>query len=165
VEGSEYLYTIAEVSVAFVGFAAIVISVRHRSGGLSEAERWHVTLLIERGLAALAFSLLPMLLHHFGVPVRSVLSLSSGLLAGYLCIALARNLLLARTETLAAKLSLSPSGVAFRQVILGLMVPIQALAAAGALPFDPLGWYLLGASWLLVLSGIVFATILSTRAA
>jgi hypothetical protein len=49
--------------------------------------------------------------------------------------------------------------------MVGLMVPVQALAALGVLPFDPLGWYLLGASWLLVLSGILFATVLTARAA
>jgi hypothetical protein len=47
--------------------------------------------------------------------------------------------------------------------MVGLMIPIQALAALGVLPFDPLGWYLLGASWLLVFSGILFATVLTER--
>jgi hypothetical protein len=161
-EGSEYLYTVAEVSVAFVGFAAIVIAVRPRSGDLSEAERQHVTWLVERGLAALTFSLLPMLLHYFGAQPRSVLPLSSALLAGYLLIALARVLLAVRAGTL-AKSSLSASGIALRVSMVGLMIPIQALAALGVLPLDPLGWYLLGASWLLVLSGILFATVLTAR--
>ena len=160
-DGSEYLYTVAEVSVAFVGFAAIVIAVR---GDLSEGERQHVTWLVERGLAALAFSLLPMLFHFFGAPPRRVLSLSSALLAGYLLSILARNLLIVRAGTL-AKSSLSASGIALRLAMVGLMVPIQALAALGVLPFDPLGWYLFGASWLLVLSGILFATVLTARAA
>jgi len=159
--GSEYLYTIAEVSVAFVGFAAIVIAVR---GDLSEGERQHVTWLVERGLAALTFSLLPMLLYYFGAQSRSVLPLSSALLAGYLLSILARNLLIVRAGTL-AKSSLSASGIALRLAMVGLMVPIQALAALGVLPFDPLGWYLFGASWLLVLSGILFATVLTARAA
>jgi hypothetical protein len=162
-EGSEYLYTVAEVSVAFVGFAAIVIAVRPRSGDLSEFERQHVTWLVERGLAALAFSLLPMLVHYFGAQSRSVLPLSSALLAGYLLSILARNFLIFRAGTL-AKSPLSASGFASRLAMVGLMIPIQALAALGALPFDPLGWYLFGASWLLVLSGILFATVLTGRA-
>jgi hypothetical protein len=163
-EGSEYLYTVAEVSVAFVGFAAIVIAVRTRPGDLSEAERQHVTWLVERGLAALAFSLLPMLLHYFGAQPHSVLPLSSALLAGYLLSILARNLLIVRMGSLARSL-LSASGIALRLALVGLMIPVQALAALGVLPFDPLGWYLLGASWLLVLSGILFATVLTARAA
>ena len=70
--------------------------------------------------------------------------------------------LIFRAGTL-SKSSLSASGAASRLAMVGLMIPIQALAALGVLPFDPLGWYLLGASWLLVFSGILFATVLTER--
>ena len=82
-EGSEYLYTVAEVSVAFVGFAAIVIAVRLRSKELDEFERILVAWLVERALAALGFALLPNLLHYFGVPLETALPIGSGLLAAY----------------------------------------------------------------------------------
>ena len=61
-ESSEYLYTVAEVAVALVGFAGIVIALRHRESGLSGLDRSFVTDMVQRGLAALFFALLPLLL-------------------------------------------------------------------------------------------------------
>ncbi len=52
-EGSEYMYTTAEIGVALAGFAALVISFRQRQdSSLTDADRLVVASLVERGLMA-----------------------------------------------------------------------------------------------------------------
>jgi len=162
-DGSEYLYTLAEVSVAFVGFASIVVAIRQLSGDLIDLDRLLIVWLIERSFAALAFALLPPLLHHFGAPSQRILPISSGLLAAYLLVTIVRVTLLSRRH--GSAFSLSGTGLAFRGIVLFTMFPIQTAAALGLLPFAALGWYLLGVSWLLLAAGTLFSTILTSRAA
>ncbi len=159
-EGSEYLYTVAEVAVAFVGFAAIAIAIRLRSENLDDFGRLSIEWLVERGLASLAFAFLPMLLYYFDVSSEKVLPLCSGLLAIYLLTVFVRMF-----NGRQAYAVLSDRGSVAPLVLVGAMVPVQALAALGVLPFGALGWYLLGVSWLLVISALVFATIITLRAA
>lgn len=158
-EGSEYLYTVAEVSVAFVGFASIVLAVRHRSGTLVGLDRILISWLIERGLAVLAFALLPLLLHHFEIPTHRTLRISSGLLATYFLITSVRVSRVARHHR--SHFLFGRLGGVLRLLIVVAMIPVQAAAALGFLPFAALGWYLLGVSWLLLAAGILFSTILT----
>ena len=160
-EGSEYLYTVAEVSVAFVGFAAIVIAVRLRSKELDEFEHILVAWLVERSLAALGFALLPNLLHFFGVPLDRSLPFGSGLLAMYFLAVFVRMLRHYRDRNI--PVIVSRRGLLIRLVIVGVFLSSQMLAALELLPFGPLGWYLLGVSGLLVIAGGIFATILTSR--
>ena len=88
-DGSEYLNTIAEVSVAFVGFAAIALAIRHRSQEIA-GFREMVAVMVERGLAALGFALLPALLYYFGMPAETSLPLCSAILAVYLLTTIVR---------------------------------------------------------------------------
>ena len=47
-EGSEYMYSAAEVGVALAGFAALVIAIRQRAGSpLSDTDRVLVASLVE----------------------------------------------------------------------------------------------------------------------
>jgi len=160
-EGSEYLYTIAEVSVAFVGFAAIAIAIRHRSHSLGNFERLLVAWLVERGLAALAFALLPILLYYITGSSQKILQYGSGLLAVYLLTVFIRVYPVFRNRQ--TTVPIGPAGRFLRVAMVGVMIPVQALAGLGVLPFNALGWYLLGVTWLLVMSGATFATILTTR--
>lgn len=67
--GSAYLYTLATLSMTFVGFCAIVIVLRQTIG--KELSGWHVVLMrlyIETGFWAAAFSMLPALLALSGLP-------------------------------------------------------------------------------------------------
>lgn len=159
--GSEYLYTVAEVSVAFVGFAAIVIAVRLRSKELDRFESVLVAWLVERALAALGFALLPNLLHFFDMPVERSLPIGSGLLAIYFMSVFVRILQHYRDPDIPK--IVSGRGLQARMVFVGVLFTIQMLAALGLLPFGPLGWYLLGVSGLLVIAGGIFATILTSR--
>ena len=160
-EGSEYLYTIAEVSVAFVGFAAIAIAIRHRSHSLGNFERLLVAWLVERGLAALAFALLPILLYYITGSSQKILQYGSGLLTVYLLAVFIRIYPVFRNRQ--TTVPIGPAGRFLRVAMVGVMIPVQALAGLGVLPFNALGWYLLGVTWLLVMSGATFATILTTR--
>ena len=67
-ENEDLLLTIAEVAVAFAGFASIVSVLGRRSSDTPE----HINALRMRGmilssLLAVAFSLLPFLLHGYGL--------------------------------------------------------------------------------------------------
>ena len=66
--GTDYLLRLAALSLSFVGFSAIVVTVRRALGGeLSEGHIRLVRLYIETGLAATALSLVPTLLTFLGV--------------------------------------------------------------------------------------------------
>jgi hypothetical protein len=78
-EESDYLYTLAEIAISFVGFAAIVIAIRSRSGPSGEADSFLIKRIIDRCLAAIAFSLLPMLLHFLGATPERMFPHLSGL--------------------------------------------------------------------------------------
>ena len=67
--GVDYLHKLAALSLSFVGFSAIVVTVRRALGGeLAEGHVRLVRLFLETGLAVTALSLLPTLLTFLGVP-------------------------------------------------------------------------------------------------
>src|SRR5215470_12459262 len=80
--GAPYLYTLATLSMTFVGFCAIVIVLRQTIG--KEMSGWHVVLTrlyIETGFWAAAFSMLPPLLALCGLPHATVWRVCSVLIA------------------------------------------------------------------------------------
>jgi hypothetical protein len=80
--GSTYLYTLATLSMTFVGFCAIVIVLRQTAG--KELSGWHIVLTrlyIESGFWAAAFCMLPSLLALFGLSQPLVWRASSGIIA------------------------------------------------------------------------------------
>ena len=80
--GSAYMYTLASLSMTFVGFSAIVIVLRQTAG--RELSGWHLVLTrlyVESGFWAAAFCMLPSLLALYGMSQPSVLRASSGVIA------------------------------------------------------------------------------------
>jgi hypothetical protein len=80
--GTAYLFTLATLSMTFVGFCAIVIVLRQTIG--KEVSGWHVVLMrlyIETGFWAAAFSMLPPLLALCGLPHTAVWRTSSIVIA------------------------------------------------------------------------------------
>jgi hypothetical protein len=76
--GSAYLYTLATLSMTFVGFCAIVIVLRQTAG--KELSGWHVVLtrlFVESGFWAAAFCMLAPLLMLCGLSPPSVWRASS----------------------------------------------------------------------------------------
>jgi hypothetical protein len=76
------MYTLATLSMTFVGFAAIVIVLRQTVG--KELSGWHIMLTrlyVEAGFAAAAFCMLPSLLALYGMSQPVVLRASSAMIA------------------------------------------------------------------------------------
>ena len=98
-EAQSTLEVVAEISIAFMGFAGIVGAL---GGRRLTPERPHVWVpfwvIIEVGLGTLLVALLPMLLHHLGLPDRLVWASSSAFVAILvICHALFMGLRLAET--------------------------------------------------------------------
>lgn len=75
---SEYLSRLASLSLSFVGFSAIVVTLRGALGGqLADRHLRLVRLYIEGGLLVTALALLPALLNLLRVPDRVIWPLSS----------------------------------------------------------------------------------------
>jgi hypothetical protein len=69
IDGPGYLLQLAALSLAFVGFSSIIVTLRSALGGvLSEGHLRLVRLYIETGLAITLLSLVPTLLTLLGVP-------------------------------------------------------------------------------------------------
>ena len=75
---SDYLFRLAALSLSFVGFSAIVVSLRGALGGeLSDRHLRLVCLYIEGGLLVTALALIPTLLNLLHVPDTIIWPLSS----------------------------------------------------------------------------------------
>lgn len=76
--GIDYLLRLAGLSLSFVGFSAIVVTVRRAMGGeLSEGHLRLVRLYIEIGLAVTALSILPVLLNFLGLSETAIWQVAS----------------------------------------------------------------------------------------
>lgn len=79
---SDYLLRLATLSVSFVGFSAVVVTLRGALGGeLSERHLRLVRLYIEGGFVVAALALVPTLLHLLRVPDTVTWPLSSAVAA------------------------------------------------------------------------------------
>ena len=75
---SDYLFRLATLSLSFVGFSAVVVSLRGALGEkLSDRHIRLVRLYIEGGLLVTALALLPTLLNLIHIPDRIIWPLSS----------------------------------------------------------------------------------------
>ena len=156
-DGSEYMYTAAEVGVALAGFAALVISFRQREGSaLSDLDRLVTANLVERGLMAALFSFLPILLFGLGLSPRWVWFFSSGAFATYGAFAVIRSI---RSRKLSGGL-VAPMGF-YILVTVGLLnVALQVCHALELGLRQSAWWYLVAVTWLLISAGYRFFFIL-----
>jgi len=82
---SDYLLRLATLSLSFVGFSAVVVTLRGALGGeLSDRHLRLVRLYIEGGLLVTALALLPTLLHLLHIPDAVTWPLSSAFAASIL---------------------------------------------------------------------------------
>jgi hypothetical protein len=73
IDGPDYLLKLAALSLSFVGFSSIIVTLRSAlRGELSEGHLRLVRLYIETGLAVTLLSLVPTLLALLGMPVRAM---------------------------------------------------------------------------------------------
>ena len=148
--GSEYLYTSAEVAAALAGFATLAIVLRPSGNeALSPFHRSLVASLIERGLVCVFLAFLPALLGHFSLSARLNLNIASGLLAAYIFIIVVRTVRAGRMNPEARTKILSYwLYIALLVLSFGIGV-LQILHILGVLGEPNIAWYLLGLTWIL----------------
>jgi hypothetical protein len=141
--GSTYLYALAFVAAAFVGFSSVVVVIRRTIG--VTLSRFQVLLArtdIELGFVVVGLSLLPMLISLFNLPHSLVLRGSSGIAALVLGFWLAIFVYRYRKATL-AKLSI------FALVDCGDRCDSSAGNASGYTEEPQVGLYALALSYVL----------------
>lgn len=80
--GSAYLYTLATVSITFVGFSALLLIFRQARGeAMTPYESYFVLSFIQPGFIVTAGSLLPSMLALYGLPAVMVWRVSSLIVA------------------------------------------------------------------------------------
>lgn len=81
---SDALFLIAELAVAFAGFASLVAIIGRRRGRDDPiVDAYRIKSMLECALGVAAFSLVPILLHESGVSHQSSFRLSAGLFAAF----------------------------------------------------------------------------------
>jgi len=153
------LLTIAEIGLVFAGFTSLIAVVRGPGRGQWRPIEWiAMWLMVGWSLASLFFSLLPVLLFHYGVSPAVLWAISSGALGlfilGFVSVMLRR---LRRTH---AKPMLPRAGRVF-QFLVPLVIAVQLLAALDLLvPRGP-ATYLFGVIALLAFAVFPFIAFLS----
>ena len=153
------LLTIAEIALVFAGFTSLIAVVRGPGRGQWRPIEWiAMWLMVGWSLAALFFSLLPVLLFHYGVSPAVLWATSSGALGlfilGFVSVMLRR---LRKTQ---AEVMLPRASRVFR-VLVPLVFMAQLLAAVDFLvPRGP-ATYLLGVVALLAFAVFPFVAFLS----
>jgi len=80
--GSSYLYTLAMVSITFVGFSALLVVMRQaKGGGLTNYDTYFTLSFIQIGFIVTASGLVPPVIASFDWPPSAVWRVSSALVA------------------------------------------------------------------------------------
>jgi len=150
---SDYLLRLATLSLSFVGFSAVVVTLRGALGGeLSDRHLRLVRLYIEGGFVVTALALVPTLLHLLHVPDTFTWPLSSAVAAGIFTFVLVVQFRRRRTI----------EGAQFPSWVIIIYV-VSILAVAGlwlnvvGYPFLPsAGPYAVVLTWALCVFGFIF---------
>lgn len=150
---SEYLSRLASLSLSFVGFSAVVVTLRGALGGeLSARHLRLVRLYIEGGLLVTALALVPTLLNLLHIPDGFIWPLSSGVAASIFTL-----LLLVQFKR---RRAIEPGRFPVWVVIVYV---ISSLAVAGlwfnvvGVPFRAnAGPYAIALTWALFIFGFIF---------
>jgi hypothetical protein len=149
---SDYLLRLATLSLSFVGFSAVVVTLRGALGGeLSDRHLRLVRLYIEGGFLVTALALVPTLLNLLHIPATVTWPLSSA--AAALIFTFVMLIQFRRRRTVEGKF---PSWV---KIIYGISI----VAVAGlwlnvvGIPFPPsVGPYAVVLTWALCIFGFIF---------
>jgi hypothetical protein len=153
----DLLLTLAEVAVTLVGFSALVsLFQTTRDGALDDAERFVIRLLIETGLQAAFFSVLPHTLVAFGLSEATVWRPASGVFA------LAGTCIITLNWRRARALDLGRRPVDLAIIVAGLAVlVVLALNCLGIGFSGTAGPYVLAVLWSLAVAAFFFLTIVA----
>ena len=153
-ESHDVLLTMAELAVAFIGFAGLVVVFQRRQGeAWDQNDVLRFWLMIVAGLLALVFSLLPLLFIAAGRSAESTWAICSGAMAVFLAINAATLVLgaLGRIPGFSRLLS---------ALVLLLALPsllVVVLNVCDVVFHRGLTGYLVGLFYLICLSGAFFA--------
>ncbi len=160
-EHGEILFTIAEVAVAFAGFASIVgILGRRSTSSPDDLVALRMRIMLLHSLTVVAFSFVPHLIHTYGIEGEVVWRASSGfwlIVSGFVGVSIAvrvRALISAsdyrdRTGIVALGVFIADTGLSLANV-LGLTEQIAAAV------------YLTALALRLFLSGLAFSSVISS---
>lgn len=150
---SDYLLRLAALSLSFVGFSAIVVTLRGALGGeLSDRHVRLVRLYIEGGLLVTALALLPTLLNLLHVPAWITWPLSSAIAASIFTFVLVIQFRRRRT----VEPGPFPVWVVIVYVISILMVAGLWLNVIGVPVSARMGPYAVVLTWALCVFGFIF---------
>jgi hypothetical protein len=152
---SDVLLTLAEVSVAFAGFAGVVAVFGRRDPSTwSYANRNRFRLLIEMSLCAVFFCILPFCLSALHLPAQMVWRLASAFVATYLLVAVLVYMIGLRAVASSdrAEISRSVTALFFALDILAIAVNLYNVATLGEV-----GPFLLALLILVTKTGFLFA--------
>ena len=149
---SDYLLRLAALSLSFVGFSAIVVSLRGALGNKpSERHLRLVRFYIEGGLVVTGLGLLPALLNLLGVPEMTLWRVASAAAA-----AIFAYVLLTQFQRRRAVEGHFPQWVVTNNLISIFLVLCLCLNVAG-FPFQPgVGPYAVALTWALIAIGFAF---------
>jgi len=152
IDGPGYLLMLASLSLSFVGFSSIVVTLRGALGGqLSEGHVRFVRLYIETGLAVTFLSLVPALLTFLGVPEPAMwhwASATAGSLLTMLMITQFRRRRLVENSF--------PAWVVVVYLTSAAAVLALWLNVFGLLPGPGVAAYAIALTWSLIVSGYIF---------
>jgi hypothetical protein len=148
-----YLFTLAGLSIAFVGFSTIAVAfLQATERKMSLVHFALVRLFFVNGLAAAGFSLLPPLMDLLTLPDVVIWRLSSALLVACLV-----ALFMAAFHVRQAMEGPPPSTVLINIAASLVVIVLLCLNIAGVFFAPNVGPYAVGATWLLTVSGLTFA--------
>ena len=158
--GSTYLYAMAGVAMAFVGFTSIVVSIRQTLGAdLSKFQLLLMRILIEHGFVVVGFAFLPSLLAMFDISHLVVWRISSFLAAIFIFFWMGYYV----WRRYPAARSKAQPRFAFANYTVAMVAVLALFCNAIGYPFKPqAGVYAAGISWVLFQAADIF--ILSFRA-
>jgi len=150
---SDYLSHLASLSLSFVGFSAVVVTLRGALGGeLSDRHLRLVRLYIEGGLLVTALALVPTLLNLLHIPDTVLWQLSSAAAASILTVLL----LIQFRRRRAIESGRFPVWVVVLYAIAAVVVAGLWVNVAG-IPFSPnVAPYAIALTWALCVFGFTF---------
>ncbi len=149
-EGTDYLFTCAEVGAALAGFSALVVAFGHQaSEEVASVFRGLVGSLVERSLFAVFLAFLPVLADGLGGSPAQTWFVSSGVLSVYIASMAVRSVRLRRRDPAFRSLVAGPT-FSFLMVAGLIVLALQIVHALGLFVEQSVWWYLVGLTWLLI---------------
>jgi hypothetical protein len=156
IDPADVLLTVAEVSIAFAGFASLIAIFGMRSVSATQTfDLLRYWVMLEFSLAALAFSLLPIILVFVGVSESIVWPGLSGLLAVFVIV---HNVVLARLffrGENTVRSAATPGNMVAANLVYAIIGISQIGNALGFLERQP-GWFMFGLFFVLVVAAAHF---------